>query len=187
MLEMSQTTPVEKIISRYADGVVRFRWPVLIACLMTVALALYSCVINFGFTTDYRVFFGDDNPQLVAFDKLEATYTKNDNILIVFEPDDGDSFSEHTLRAMEWMTEESWTLPFATRVDSVTNFQNTSDDQGDLIVAELVEFDDGVSDEEREYAKTVVLNEPVLAGRLVSDGRYTEAGRFPKKTLTKYP
>jgi predicted RND superfamily exporter protein len=196
MLETSQTTPVEKIISRYADGVVRFRWPVLIACLMAVALALYSCVINFGFTTDYRVFFGDDNPQLVAFDKLEATYTKNDNILIVFEPDDGDSFSEHTLRAMEWMTEESWTLPFSTRVDSVTNFQNTSDDQGDLIVAELVDFDDGVSDEEREYAKTVVLNEPVLAGRLVSDGRYTAAGRvaavqitftFPKKDIDEVP
>lgn len=196
---MSQTPPataVENIISKYADGVVRFRWPVLLACLAAVGLALYSCITNFGFTTDYRVFFGSDNPQLVAFDKLEATYTKNDNILIVFEPDQGDSFSEHTLRAMEWMTEESWTLPFSTRVDSATNFQNTSDDQGDLIVAELVEFEDGVSDEERAYAKTTILNEPILAGRLVSDGRFTEAGRvaavqitftFPKEDINEVP
>lgn len=191
-----KTTAVEKLISSYADGVVRFRWPVIFASLAVVAVALYSCVVNFGFTTDYRVFFGEGNPQLTAFDKLEATYTKNDNILVIFEPDDGDSFSENSLRAMEWITEESWTLPFSTRVDSITNFQNTSDDRGDLYVAELVEFEDGVSLEEREYAKGIVLNEPILAGRLVSDGRYTQAGRvaavqitftFPKEDINEVP
>lgn len=196
MSDKNQITSVEKAISRYADGIVRFRWPVVAACFAVVAIALYSCVVNFGFTTDYRVFFGGDNPQLVAFDKLEATYTKNDNILVVFEPDEGDAFSENTLRAMEWMTEESWTLPFSTRVDSVTNFQNTSDDRGDLYVAELIDFEDGVSDEERQYAKQIVLNEPVLAGRLVSDGRYTAAGRvasvqitftFPKEDINEVP
>ena len=38
---------------------------------------------------DYRVFFGEDNPQLKSFEALQAIYTKDDNILFVLEHPQG--------------------------------------------------------------------------------------------------
>ena len=32
------------------------------------------------------MYFGDDNPELIAFEELETTYTKNDNVLFIVAP-----------------------------------------------------------------------------------------------------
>ena len=38
------------------------------------------------FSTNYRVFFSEANPELQAFEELQNTYTKNDNFFFVVEP-----------------------------------------------------------------------------------------------------
>ena len=73
--------------------------------------------------TAYRVFFGKDNPQLKAFDAVQDIYTKNDNILFVVAPDDGEVFTRQTLAAVEDLTAEAWKVPYAIRVDALTNFR----------------------------------------------------------------
>ena len=51
------------------------------------------------FTNDYRVFFGEGNPQLKAFDNLQDTYTKNDNVLIMLMPKSGKVFEPDVLKS----------------------------------------------------------------------------------------
>ena len=36
---------------------------------------------NLFFNNDYRIFFSPDDPRLQAFENLQNTYTKNDNVL----------------------------------------------------------------------------------------------------------
>jgi len=124
-------------------------------------------VTRLGFIDEYRVFFGPDNPQLTAFDEVEATYTKNDNIFFVLETSDNDAFSAETLTAIEELTEEAWQIPFAIRVDSLSNFQHTWADGDDLIVEDLVAGADALSDSARAKARDVALSEPLLRNRLV--------------------
>ena len=57
------------------------------------ALAIGEGAANLEFANNYRVFFSDENPELTAFENLQATYTKNDNFLFVLEPSNGDAFS----------------------------------------------------------------------------------------------
>jgi len=71
----------------YPQWVLRNRWFIIFFSLLFVALAS-SGLRYFDFKGDYRVFFSDDNPQKLAFEALENTYVKNDNVLIVLEPDD---------------------------------------------------------------------------------------------------
>ena len=61
-------------------------------------------------TTDYRVFFSEDNPQLTAFETLQNTYTKNDNLLFVIKPADDAVFSPQVLAAVEKLTEDAWQM-----------------------------------------------------------------------------
>jgi predicted RND superfamily exporter protein len=132
-------------VQAYAHWVIKWRWPVLLACVLT-ALAAATGMRGIDLTADYRVFFGEDNPQLNAFEALEDTYTKTDNILFVLQPADKNVFTRKTLGIVKRLTEEAWQIPHAIRVDSITNFQHTEAEGDDLIVADLVEHPEDLTD-----------------------------------------
>ena len=98
--------------SRYGTWVVRFRWWIAIVSL-AAAFGIGSGAQHLRFTNDYRIFFSADNPQRLAFEELENTYTKNDNVMFVIAPKSGDAFDAETLSAVEWMTDEAWQTPFS--------------------------------------------------------------------------
>lgn len=116
-----------------AGWIVRWRFWILAAAVVIVALA-GSGARNLQFTTDYRVFFSEEDPQLTAFEILQDTYTKNDNIMFVLAPKGGDVFTRETLSAIETLTDFAWKTPYSIRVDSLTNFQFTRANDDALIV-----------------------------------------------------
>ena len=107
------------------------RHPVIALLITIVAVvALAAGGQRLSFTNDYEVFFGEKNPQLQAFQQLQETYTKNDNVLIMLEPAGGDVFTTDTLKAVLELTDKAWQTPYSTRVDSLTNFQYTYAEEG---------------------------------------------------------
>ncbi|MCZ6487182.1 MAG: MMPL family transporter [Gammaproteobacteria bacterium] len=120
------------------------------------------------FTNDYRVFFGEDNPQLVAFEDLQDTYSKDDNVVFLLVPKSGEVFSNETLEAVAWVTDRAWQTPHSSRVESLTNYQHTSAVEDDLIVADLAFEPGNLSEDELASIRDIALNEPVLINRLVS-------------------
>ena len=90
-----------------AEAMIRWRWIVILATILaTVGFAMG--MPRLAFDTNYRAFFSDENPELAAFENFQATYTKNDNFLIVVRPADGNVFSQTTLAAVEEITEAGW-------------------------------------------------------------------------------
>ncbi|NNM20636.1 MAG: MMPL family transporter [Gammaproteobacteria bacterium] len=166
-------TRSDHAVVAYAQGLLRWRWPVIIAMLMLVAAAGYGTQ-HLSFNNNYRVFFSEDNPQRQAFDRIQDTYTRNDTLFITVAPDNENVFDQETLTAVAELTDAGWQLPFALRVDSITNFQHTRAELDDLIVADLFADPAGMSDAEIAAAREVALAEPVLRDRLVApDGRTT--------------
>jgi len=154
---------------RYAAFILRHKWVTIILALAWIA-AMGAGARYLTFTSDYRVFFGDENPQLVAFDKLQDTYSRNDNAMFVLAPRDGDVFTRETLAAVAWLTERAWETPYSIRVESLTNYQHTSAVGDDLQVADLVWQPADLSDTELARIRDIALGEPVLVNRLVSPG-----------------
>jgi hypothetical protein len=157
----------EQTVVAYARGVVEHRWLVLLLSALIVG-ALAAGAKNLKFSTDYRVYFGPENPQLLAFDELQNVYAKNDSILMMVEPRDGDAFHPRVLEAVREMTEEAWKLPYTLRVDSVTNFQHTEADGDDLRVAPLLGTDEEVTPEVARRIRAIATQETLLLRRLVS-------------------
>ena len=152
----------------YPKWVLQNRWFIIFFCLLFVALAASGGRL-ISFTTNYRVFFSEDNPQLIAFEALENTYVKNDNVLFVLAPDDGNVFSREMLSVIEEVTEKAWQIPYSNRVDSITNFQYTEAEEDDLIVRDLISNAASFSDEELDKVRDIAINEPLLISRLISD------------------
>ena len=121
------------------------------------------------FSSDYRIFFSDDNENLKAFEDLQATFTRSDNVMFVLAPRDGKVFTQANLSVIEELTESAWQLPYSTRVDSVTNYQHTIAEEDDLLVDNLVSDALTRSDQALEFAKSVALNEPSLLNRLIAE------------------
>ncbi len=117
---------------------------------------------------NYRVFFSDKNPDLLSFEKFEQTYTKNDNFTFVVKPKSGTIDQPFVTQAIEEFTKRAWKIPFAIRVDSITNFQHTYATENDLIVENLIEDATSLSQDEITKRVDIALREPLLAGNLVA-------------------
>lgn len=153
--------------SKFGLWVIKYRWLIIILSLLLV-FAAASGGRFLVFKADYRVFFGKDNPQLQAFDKIEKTYSRNDNVLFILTPKDGNIFTQKTLKVIETLTEKAWQIPYSTRVDSITNFQHTYAEGDDLIVEDLVTDAEKLTDADLARIKDIALSEPLLKQRLIS-------------------
>jgi len=155
------------MLKTYTEWLLKWKYAVVILSLLSVGILGYGAS-RLAFTNDYRVFFSEDNPQLLAFENLQNTYTKNDNVLFVITPKDGKVFTRDTLAAIRDITEASWQIPYSIRVDSVTNFQHTRAEGDELIVDDLVPDPAALGDEDLQSIQQVALHEPMLVDRLVS-------------------
>lgn len=176
--------------SQLAKGMIKWRWLIMIAALAITA-GFASGASNLGFSTNYRVFFSQENPELNAFENFQATYTKNDNILIVVAPKNGDVFTNETLAIVEELTEIGWKIPYASRVDSLTNFQHTYAEEDDLIVEDLAYDAANLSADQLKKVRDVSLAEPLLANQLVTTkGDVTAVNvvlQYPELEITEVP
>jgi uncharacterized protein len=123
---------------------------------------------NLYFNSDYRVFFEDDNPQLLAHQHTETTFTRSDPLMIYVSPSDGDVFTKDTLEAIREITEDAWGTPYALRVDSLTNYQHSRAEGDELIVKDLVDEDDILDQAFLQKTREIALTERETYKRLVS-------------------
>jgi predicted RND superfamily exporter protein len=164
-------------VERFGAWVLRWRWLVLALTLVFVVI-MAAGGRNLTISNDSRIFFSEDNPQLIAFEALEATYTEANTVLIAVAPKPGSEaqgiFTPEALQAVAELTEQGWLLPFSTRVDSLTNFSHTWADGDELIVEDLVPDTADLSDADLARIEDIALNEIQLVNRLVApDGRTT--------------
>ncbi len=158
----------ENFGSRLGRFVVKWRWVVLLATLV-LGIFLASGLQNAGFNNDYRVFFGEENPQLKAYDALQNKYTKDDNVYIVVEPKNGKVFDRDVLLAIEAMVDSAWQTPFSSRVDALTNYQFTQAEGDDMFVDDLISDVANKTDADIQLAEKRALAESILMHRLINE------------------
>lgn len=178
------------LINKYTNWVIKNRWYIIIVTLILTGL-FGSGGRLLKIDTDYRAFFGKDNPQLQSFEEIQNTYSKNDNILFVLAVEDEEVFTKNKLDAIEKLTEEAWKIPYSSRVDAITNFQHSYSEEDDLIVEDLVQDAINKSSEQLKHAKVIALSEPFLFKRLISENaKVTGVNvtlQFPKKEMSETP
>lgn len=163
-------TPFSTILT---TQILAHRWSVIIFSIILFALCSMG-LQHLTTDSDLRVFFSKDNPQLLQLEKVEQTYIKNENILFVISPKDKQVFTPKVLKIVQEMTVALWLTPASSRVDSITNYQHTWADGDDLIVEDLFDEIDELSNDDIEKRKYIALHEPVLLDRIISrDGAVT--------------
>ena len=181
---------------KFGRFIVNNKWLVLFLSIIFMVVSMMGAQY-LEIKTDYRVFFSKDNPQMLAFEDIQNTYDKADNVMFVLTPKDGNVFTKQTLKTIQWLTEEGWKVPYSTRVDSVTNYQHTwvtKDDEDYMLVGAMLcipdktldidsecehesvteQMIDGFTAQQIEAMTEIAVNEPQLINRMIN----------PSKTVT---
>lgn len=162
--------------ARLAALLVRYRYAFIALSFALIAGVSYGGKFVW-FNGDYRIFFRDDNPQLVAHEAQQASFTKSDNVSFILAPADGEVFTRKTLTAIEQLTANAWRIPYSIRVDSITNHQHTRSAGDELATGDLVRDAASLSDAELAERRAIALAEPLLVGGLISArGHVTAVG-----------
>ncbi|OTW22733.1 RND transporter [Vibrio parahaemolyticus] len=143
----------------------------LLVLLATIFLIIVATIggKNLYFRGDYDIFFDGTNKQLLAFDEIQTTFAKTDNLAIVIAPEDGDIFTPQTLSLIQKITVDAWQVPYSSRVDSIANYQHTEAFDDDLLVEDLLYSEYELTPERISKVKSIALSEPVLKSALVSE------------------
>ncbi|WP_438863266.1 efflux RND transporter permease subunit [Neptunicella sp.] len=149
------------------ESILQRAWLVILLVIISVLVAGFGAK-NLYFRGDYKVFFGQNNPELAEFENMQQTFNKNDNIGILIAPQDGKVFTQQHLELLWHLTEDAWQIPYSSRVDSITNYQHTQAEEDDLLVEPLLLDPEDLNDEKIAQIKQVALHEPLLLKKLVS-------------------
>jgi len=181
-------TMTTSFTQRYAEYIVNHPWRLLLISLIVIVMTA-SGGRFLQFSNDYREFFSEDNPELLAFEEIQDTYNKADNVMFVLAPENGDVFTQKTLALVEELTEHAWQIPYSSRVDSISNYQHTVAEEDDLIVADLVTDASSLSQLELSEIRGVAVNEPLLVHRIISPSGHVTAinvtVQLPGKSLNE--
>ena len=150
------------------------RWIIAKRKWITTLLLFALIVISYGaskltFTSDFRAYFGPENPQLLAFESMERTFSKQDNVYFYIHAKDGDLFTNRGLSLIETLTDEGWKLPYSQKVTSLQNYQHTDVEEDDLVIDYLFYEADDLSPADLLRIKNISLSEPTLLHRLISE------------------
>ena len=158
---------------RIFQSVLRHPFAVVAVALLFVIAASIG-IGRLVFKSDYRVYFGAENPQLTAYDAMQKIYGKSDSVVFVLSPRTGTLFTPARLEAVRQLAESSWQIPYSTRVDAVTNYQYSWAEGDDLVVEDLVSDPLALDDAGLERVRRIAISEPLLRGKLIAeDGRVT--------------
>ncbi|MDW3094284.1 MAG: MMPL family transporter [Gammaproteobacteria bacterium] len=184
------TRAIDNFSVKWSTWVLNHRWLTIFLSLVIVG-AIFSQSVNLNFSTNYRVFFSEENPDLVAFEEFQKTYTKSDNFLFVIQHKDEKRIDGELAEIAERITEEAWQIPYATRVDSITNFQHTWANGDDLTVEDLIKDGRHLAPNVLDSKVDIALKEPLLNNFFISkDADTTSINvvlQYPEKDLEEVP
>lgn len=155
----------------FGAAVLRWRWAIICLTLLAALVAGYG-LRGLTFNPDSRLFFGPDDPGRQALDRIENTFTRAKSVLFVLAPAEGDVFTAETLAAVRELTDLAWQTPFASRVNSLTNFQHSHAVGDELLVEDLVPDVATLDPAALEAIRATALGEPELVNFLVSPGAH---------------
>jgi len=131
---------------------------------LVVALVLGAGMHRLTVTTDLRVYFSADNPQLASLVELEEKYRRNESIFFLVKAERS-IYEPACLRLIYDLTEAGWQLPFAFRSSSLANYQYSRSDGDTLVTRAVIEDRDSI---DSNAIRQIVASEPPIRESLVA-------------------
>ena len=144
----------------------------IFSCLVLV-LILGRGITSVVFDPDMERFFPKGHPATSLSYEIDETFIRTDNLVIAINAKNNSIFTKKTLSLIENLTEESWTVPYSIRVDSLTNYSYVRSVDDDLLVEPFIENAVSLEDSFIKQRAKIVEEEEIIFGSLISKDKKT--------------
>lgn len=139
----------------------------LLACLAVMFVCIAG-LKHMAFDADPSIYFSEDHEHYNAFKQIEDVYGHADSAVLVIKATEGSLYTRENLAIIEELTKQAWSLPYATRVDSLANYNYSYSNEDELYVEHLIEDAMSMSDEQIKQVEYIAKNDPDVKDRLAS-------------------
>ena len=140
-------------------------WLFALSCLLVLAAAAGLLALHFD--ADPARYFPQQNSRKQALEKLQQDFGSSSQVLMVINSDTTALFSREQLSLLQQLTDDAARLPFAGRVESLSNSQYSYSKGDTLHVENLLEQPAAtLSDDNLLQIQQIALTDPAFARRL---------------------
>ncbi|NNF66977.1 MAG: MMPL family transporter [Gammaproteobacteria bacterium] len=148
----------------YPLNVLRYPFAtLLVAAILSAALS--AGLLRLTVSTDLRVYFSPENPQLAALNELEDKYRRNESLFFLVQTYES-VFTTQCVQLIHNLTEAAWRLPYAFRVASLSNYQFSRSYGDELKTRAIVEDPANI---DPQFVREIVRQETPLRQSVVSE------------------
>lgn len=163
---MSLRDRIEAGFTSWGHFVVRWRWGVLVACLVLSGGLVYR-LPELRVDNSDEAFLHADDPARIQYDRFKDRYDREDRVMVVLRPPE-----VFDLGFLEWLRELHREIerevPYVDEVTSLINARNTRGEDDELIVEDLMQdFPRTAADV--SLLKARVLSNPLYRNFLISE------------------
>ncbi len=151
----------------YAKWILARPWFVFSFSLLLIVI-ISAGMAGLEFRSDARIFFSDENPELLELERFEEKYGRENTLIFIVSARTGDLFTPSKLKALTILTDQAWAMSHTKRVDSITNFQLVVARGDDIVIDHLYRKEDEISLPDAQALKQAAMQEPMLFGKLLS-------------------
>ncbi len=155
-------------IQRFGEFILRYRWQAFIVALL-VCGTMMAGLKDLRFTSNQRIYFSPDNPQNIDLDNLQNQFSQDEGFLLAIDLGPKKVFEQESLKILYEITEESWTIPNSTRVDSIANYMHSIAFEDSLDVNALIDDPSDLTLERVDKIGEIARDEGALKNKLFSD------------------
>lgn len=140
-----------------------------VLCVASLVLVIVSGagLTKLGLATDYKIFFDEDSTDLAVLEKMEEEYSASDNIYVMLKAPTS-VYTPESLSLLHQLTEQLWTLPYVSRVDSLTNYPYSRAEGDDIVIDNFIYEAEQITPMFAEWLAKTAPNERDLWGALIN-------------------
>ncbi len=155
--------------SRLAEGILRFRWLLLLLVFLLTIFAFYE-MRTIRMDNSNETYFVEEDQTLVTYNRFHNTFGNDEFVYILFET--GDFFQPETVRLIAALaTDLEKNVPYVKDVKSLCNVEYIEGVEGGIEIYDLME-EFPKTPQQMEIIRKKALAEPLYLNNLISpDGR----------------
>ena len=171
--------------ARLAEGILRFRWLLLLMVLLTTIFAFYQ-MKTLRMDNSNESFFLEGDPTKLLLDKFRDTFGNDDFVYVLVETDD--FFRADTIGLIKTLAHDmEANVPYIKDMKFLGNVEYVEGVEGGIRTSDLIE-EIPETPEEMKLVKERAMNEPLYLDNLISrDGRTAaillECERYPDEKV----
>lgn len=155
-------------LTHFYQKLIDYRILILLATAI-IALIVGSGMGRLAFSNDYRDFFPPDDPNLLAFEDMEDTFVKTNNVFIGVRSKDGNIFTPKGLTDLAKLTDALWRLPHVIRVEGLANHQFIRAEDNTITLIDMVTLDRAITQEDATSFRKMSRAEESVNGLFASE------------------